>query len=387
MHARAAALAVALALFAAPAPASSTVSAPRQEARRARPLWPGARFTEDERRRAVHRGLRFIYRTALDERNFEQYGSDYLWCFYTVGASVRDPAVRRAARRMGVERARHWRQTHRTLPADADAPTVSDYAFGADAADSLGVRDRRLRSQILRAARRFRARDFFLFDPLAEGPPADVPRACEFDRAQYARGTRECRRCGRPLRMRSPQDVWYDALIIAYVGQRSGVPFGASYAEVLRWLPTLRPYRAAPSTTEFYDNVYAVTHVVYTLNDYGRYRLDPRWLPDEFEFLRANLHEAVAQRDADMLGEFVDSLRAFGLTEADPEIRAGVDYLLAHQNPDGSWGDPSERDIYLRYHPTWNAVAALSQYAWKGVGLTFPDVRPLLARPAAGGRR
>src|SRR5207248_7122609 len=89
----------------------------------------------------------------------------------------------------------------------------------------------------------------------------------------------------------------------------------------------------------FYDTVYSITHVVYTLNDYGRYRLPPRLLPEEFEFLKSNLREAVAQEDADMLGEFMDSLRAFGLSDADAEIRAGTEYLLAHQNADGSWGD------------------------------------------------
>ncbi|HYG80072.1 MAG TPA: hypothetical protein VD861_06775, partial [Pyrinomonadaceae bacterium] len=62
----------------------------------------------------------------------------------------------------------------------------------------------------------------------------------------------------------------------------------------------------------------------------------------------------------------MDSLRAFGLTDDDAEIREGMEYLLTHQNPDGSWGDVNEKDIYKRYHPTWNAVAALSNYAWRG---------------------
>jgi hypothetical protein len=37
-----------------------------------------------------------------------------------------------------------------------------------------------------------------------------------------------------------------------------------------------------------------------------------------------------------------------------------------------------ERDIYLRYHPTWNAVAALSEYAWRGQGLSHPELKPML---------
>jgi hypothetical protein len=327
----------------------------------------------------VRRGLRFIYRTALDENNFAQYGSDYLWCFYTVGASVSDAGLRRMARRMGTERARRWRQTHRSLPSDATAQEVSDFAFGSDAADSLGLRDDKLKQQIRRAASRFKARDFLLFDPTSEPPPSDVPDECEFDRATNARGVKLCRRCGRPLKMRSPPDVWYDALIVAYVGERIGVNLGATYGDVLKHLPGLRPYRGheGGANEQFYDTVYAVTHVVYTLNDYGQRSLPPRLLPDEFEFLRANLREAIAQNDADMLGEFMDSLRAFGLTDRDAEIRAGMEYLLARQNADGSWGDASQRDVYLRYHPTWNGVAALSNYAWRADGPTPSKMRAL----------
>jgi hypothetical protein len=338
-----------------------------------RPLWKGSRFSEDDRARAVRRGIRFIYATARDERNFETYGSDYLWCFYSVGASVRDAGVRRMAWRMGRERARVWRLEHRELPSGADAATVMDFVFGNDAADSLGVRDGgKLKAQLSRAAAGFGARDYLLFDPSNEPPPADVPEACEFDGRESARGSKACARCGRPLKMRSRYDVWYDALITAYTGERSGVRLGAAYADVLKWLPSLRPYRGSEggANPDFYDTVYAVTHVVYTLNDYGQYSLSPRRLPQEFEFLRANLREAVARDDADMLGEFVDSLRAFGLGEDDEEIRRGMEYLLTHQNPDGSWGDAGERDIYHRYHPTWNAVAALSEYAWRGDALT-----------------
>jgi len=342
-------------------------------------LWPGSRYTEAERASAIRRGLRFIYGTARDEQNFAAYGSDYLWCFYTISESVGDAAVRREARRMGLERARHWRGTHRELPADADAGMVADFAFGDDAAASLGLRDARLRRELRRAAARFTARDFMKFDPATEPPPSDVPEECEFDRAAHERGDTHCRRCQRPLRMRTRQDVWYDALINAYVGERAGIRLGAGYAEVFRWLPALRPYRGGEggANAEFYDTVYALTHVVYTLNDYGQTRLSPRWLPREYEFLRANLREAIRARDADMLGEFMDSLRAFGVTEADAGVREGVEYLLAHQNADGSWGDAAERDIYLRYHPTWGGVAALSDYRWRGFSPRFARVKNL----------
>ncbi|MCA1615319.1 MAG: hypothetical protein LC800_14695, partial [Acidobacteria bacterium] len=134
-------------------------------AKRGRPLWPGSRFTEAERAGAIRRGLRFVYDTARDEANFAAYGSDYLWCFYTISVGVSDPAVRREARRMGRERAGRWRATHRELPAAADAAVLADFAFGDDAAASLGRPDARLRAELRRAAARFTARDFMRFDP------------------------------------------------------------------------------------------------------------------------------------------------------------------------------------------------------------------------------
>ena len=346
----------------------------------ARPLWPGSRFTEADRQRAVLRGLRFIYRTSLSRKNFEDYGQDYLWCFYTLSVAVKDVRARLLARQMGLERARFWRSTHRSVSADADAATISNLAYGNDAADSLGVYDHEFKRQLLRAATRFKARDYLLFDPQHEPPPGDVPDECQRCGASNARGAQVCFICRTPLVMRTRYDIWYDALITTYVGTRSGVPLGASYRDVLRWLPTLRPYRARPEDEgeEFHDTVYAITHIVYTLNNYSRYRLSPRLLPQEFEFLKTNLRAAIAQEDADMLGEFMDSLRAFGLTTSDHLIRSGMEYYLSHQNRDGSWGDVNEQDIYMRYHPTWNAVAGLSEYAWAGEGLSFPELKPLL---------
>jgi len=345
-----------------------------------KPLWPGSRFTEGDRARAVIRGLRFIYRTSLKPQNFEEYGQDYLWCFYTLSVAVRDPRVRRMARRMGLERGRVWRQGHRWISPDADAATISALAYGNDAAESLGLYDSELKAQLVRAALRFKARDYLLFDPLKEPPPDDVPDECTRCRMSNSRGSRVCFVCKSPLVMRTRYDIWYDALITAYVAERSGINLGARYVDVLRWLPTLRPYSASPSGEgeEFHDTVYAITHIVYTLNNYGQYRLSAQLLPQEFEFLKRHFNAAIAEDDADMLGEFMDSLRAFGVTTDDPLLRAGTDYYLSHQNGDGSWGDPREKDIYLRYHPTWNAIAGLSEYAWQGEGLSFPEAKPLL---------
>src|SRR5918998_6675301 len=52
------------------ATASNHATATLQKRGRGKALWPGSRFTEDDRRRAIMRGLNFIYRTALKRRNF-----------------------------------------------------------------------------------------------------------------------------------------------------------------------------------------------------------------------------------------------------------------------------------------------------------------------------
>jgi len=67
------------------------------------------------------------------------------------------------------------------------------------------------------------------------------------------------------------------------------------------------------------------------------------------------------------LGEYVDSLRAFGVTYSDPELRRATEYLLSSQNSDGSWGDPKDSDFYSRYHTTWTGQGAIQEFLWINV--------------------
>lgn len=339
------------------------------------PLWLGARHTEEDRARAISRGLRFVYRTALKPKNFAEYGEDYLWCFHTISATSADPELKRTARAMGEERARTWRRLHPRVPDDASADDIAGLAYGSHGADLLGYPDPAMQAALARTARRFRAADFLNFDPKEELPPRDVPQTCTRCDNDNPRGTRRCLTCGNKLEMSSPYDVLCDTLIMTYSGDSYGVWLGASYADAARLLPRMRPYRGYEngSNPEFIDIAYAVTHVVFTMNHYGAWRLRPDWLPDEFEFLKANLRAAIALKDPETMGEFVDSLKAFGLTAADPLIRTGIEYLLATQNRDGSWGDVSDKDVYQRYHPTWTAIDGLRDYAYRGDGVSFPD--------------
>jgi hypothetical protein len=283
--------------------------------------------------------MRFIYRNSLEGDNFEYWGGDYVWCFHSIASTSADAEVRAAAREMGSHLARKWHEAETSLPRIADAGEAAYYISMIDATGRLGVENAALRDHVRQESRRFNACEYLGFDP------ASAP--------QDAGG-------------QSRYDIWCDALVLTYTGDGCGIPVGASYADVLRWLPAMRPYRGPEggANPEFRDIVLAITHLVYTLNDYNRYRLPPELLPPEVEFLQENLKEPLAANDAELLGEFVDCLRAFGLPESDSRVSAGVEYLLASQNPDGSWGDVHEPDVHVRYHTAWTAVDALRDYAW-----------------------
>jgi hypothetical protein len=247
------------------------------------------------------------------------------------------------------------------------------------ATDRFGERNQKLKTQIREAAKRLSASAFMGFDPCSEAPPDNLPDTCVCG-LENPRGRKSCKKCRKRLSINSRYRTWMDALGITFWGERYGVILGARYIDVLRWLPHMRPYQGLEkqSYSDFVQTVYAVTHLVYTLNGYGRYNLSPRWLPHEFAFLKAHVGEVIDLDNPDMVGEFLDSLKAFGLGQDHPTIRRGTDYLLSVQNADGSWGHAETLNIFQLYHATWAAIDGLRDYAWRGAGLAFPKVQPLL---------
>lgn len=353
------------------------------------PLWPGSPYTEQDRSQAILRALGYIEESATNRANFAEYGTDYLYCFHSIAVSARDSRLRAAAERMGRAAAVRWVRTHSTVSAEANADEIADLVFGWLAASQLGQDDARIKPQLRTAAARFTAGEYLLFDPAKEPPPSDIPEDCEHDSVSNARGSRICRKCGRPLKMRSKYSIWEDALITAYTGERYGIRLGAPYREVMQWLPSMRPYpdRRQTSHAVFLDTVYSITHVIYTLNDYGQYLLPAAPLSDEYSYLKRNLPEAIALHDPETMGEFLDSLKSFGLTTSDEAIRTGMTYLLSTQRADGTWSPAAEKDVYTLYHSAWTGIDGLKECRWRGEGLSFPEMRPLLERMRPDSRR
>jgi hypothetical protein len=351
-------------------------------ARENSPLWPGSKYTEGDRYRAMTRALAYIARSAGDPENFAASGGDYMYCFYSLADTAADSRLRRAALILGLDAAKKWTCSYSTLPPNANADTVLNLASGWLTASKLGLDDSRIKPALRAAAARFHPIDFLLFDAAQEPPPSDVPEDCRFDSTWNPRGSKVCRKCGRPLNMRSKYDVWLDALIGAYTAQRYGIDIGVPYADVLKWMPTMRPYLARNQAAYplFIDTVYSLTHVVYTLNDYNHYLVSRDLLPHEFAYLKRNLPEAITLNDPETMGEFLDSLKSFGMTISDQQIRTGITYLLDTQRSDGTWSPPDEKDRYTLYHAAWTGIDGLKDCRWTGQGLSFPELHPLLEK-------
>jgi len=329
---------------------------------------------------AISRGSDFIYRVANEPRGFESYGSSMICCFALCGATSRDVKLRQRARARAQKLAQRWKRRHPVVPSDATTEQVLDFVIINYALSRLGLRDSERKSQIRAAVAQFSVDDLLGFNPLSDPPPNDLPYSCECG-LNNVRGRKSCRKCKRRLAPQSSYRVWMEALANTYVSERCGLSFGAPYLDVLKWLPAMRPYpgEAGNSVEILHDAIYAVTHVVYTLNDYGTYRLSPSLLPQEFSFLKANVISTCERKDPEVLGELLDSLKAFGLGASHPLIKHGTDYLLAAQNEDGSWGKPEEC-ISTRCHTTWTAIDGLRSYAWRGKRLLRPELKLMLSR-------
>ena len=335
-----------------------------------------------KRHLAVQRGIYFIESIAKPSKNFNLLAGELLWCFYTISSTSACAAISSLAGTLGTKLARRWLRKKMPVPT-RDAIALSDYVSTLDGAERLiGSRDQKRYRSILNAARRLSPKDFFGFDPSEEPPPSDIPEQCSNCDYISSRSAEACVGCGFALTRRSSYAIWREAMVITYTGESYGVRLGGSYSSVINWLASMRPYPSpsGESNSDGIDEVfYAITHLIYTLNEYGRYRLPAsRFLP-ETEYLQSSMRRAIRVADIEMLAECVDSLRSLGVKTKGRATASAIEYLLTCQNKDGSWGDSSNNDIYYQFHTTWTAIDALRDNRFQG-RLVFPRTA-FLGRP------
>jgi hypothetical protein len=111
---------------------------------------------------------------------------------------------------------------------------------------------------------------------------------------------------------------------------------------------------------------YALVHEVAALTDFGRLP-PPAWLRARRDALAAVFREGVRlareSGEVDLLAELLLGSHLLGVAPAG-ELRAGVESLVASQEPDGSWGPQRTPRANPRRHAVQTAVAALM--AWRG---------------------
>ncbi len=346
---------------------SSHNSRRQSTSRRSVSLRPNALYTTCDRDSAVERGLFFISQLAENPECLLELGPDLLWCFYTISDTSKDQRIRQIARRIGRESAHRWQRENSEPPPDPDG--LMTFICGVDAAERLlGESDQALKNRLRTLVSSFGAVDFLAFDPGCEPPPKDIPELCSNCERSNSRGADVCSGCSAPLIFRSYYDIWQEALVTTYSGEIYGVQLGAPYRDVIRWISSMRPYPVHGSLTlgayDFHHAFYAITHVVYTLSHYGRFRLTPSLFAQESAYLEASLVTAKKLHDPEMLGESMDTLYSLGRDQSDPNIMEGIYFLLSCQNQDGSWGNIEDEDIYNRFHSTWTAVDGLRKYCF-----------------------
>ncbi|KAH8076449.1 amino acid transmembrane transporter [Aureococcus anophagefferens] len=347
----------------APAPTASTEGRSRSWTE----CWMG-----NARRKAVLNGLDAIFAMATEEKNFEHFGNDMVQCFFDVATVTGDPVRSRAL--MYVEQlaqrwrhgvvARGWRHSATLRPSPQN---ILETVVGIYCMERVGVSSHKLKEDVKRAvdcAGEYAAPDgeppllpygpvdYLGWDPARcpGGPPDDVPEVLSGETASKYR-------------------TLCNSLIHSYYAERASVDIGCAYAEVLAHLRTLRPYRGPADLPwdAYVDQCYLVTHVVFTLNNWGELALEPDLLPHEHAFIKEHIGIAIRERDVHLVGEYVECLRCFGATDADASVQLGITFLLNAQDQATHRWDV-DMDAYTSYHATMVASQALLAHSFRGYG-------------------
>lgn len=278
------------------------------------------------------RGLEFLERYGQSDTCWKRCAPDVVYMFFHLSTRPVQGELTRRARLLSMKTARRWMRENRRLP-ESTLPEEALWwhAYGAATAKSVGLDTRPLVKDLTRAVTPRWPRLIFGFDPRRQPPPSRM--------------------------------AWQNALVGAHIAEGAGVPFPSSVRDAVQWRDAMLPYPRPRRSLSWpgWCAFYAVTHLVYVLNDYNRHTLSPRGLEAEVAFVREACRVGLEQDDVEALGEAVDVLLALGTPENDPLVMQAQRAMLLLQNRGGSWGD-REDEPYTRFHKTWVALDGLTRY-------------------------
>lgn len=391
-------------------------------------------FQSGKRRRAVNKGVEWMVRLARPHETFATYGPDFIQ-FFTELASVTGDPVRRFVLIHLNTLAQRWRKEMLTGGwKEEDEPVspydVIEFITGTYALQRAGIpspmKDKVCRyvntktcrpptsphqngssnkdempeeeeeeeeeeisgkgasassAPSMRGHCTFDSMDLIGWDPRREPPPEGMTEMCSYCGWTSPRGRKMCsnRSCGRKLTVITRARAFNNALTNTFYAEATGLSLGYhDYESVLRYLPTFRPYGTLSemSFMDFNDLCYLVTHVIFTLSNWGELCLDPELFAHERSFIRCNLDWAIRRCDPHLVGEFVQCLRILGDTDDDPLLQAGFESLLGEQSAQGCWD--SDADVHTKYHAVMCACQALTSHRFRAYGPGIVSAVPLL---------
>jgi len=328
-----------------------------------------------ERRTAVMQALDAIFKLAANEENFQQFGNDVIQCFYDISSVTHDPVRSRAL--MYVEQlAQRWRHSVLARGWRGDlvkppATTILDTIVGLYCMERVGVASNNLKRDLTATLSRvngtniqdnYSVIDYFGWDPRA-GPP---PQGGIIDPASGIQISRYRAMC--------------TSLTYAFYIDSVGLDIGCSYPTILQHLKSIRPYQGPRKFRiweDYVDQCYLATHVVFTLSNWGELSLESHLLPHEYLFIREHLPIAVRQNDVHLVGEYLECLRVFAVSDADPLVKLGIAFLLNTQSESTHrWDD--HLDAYTSYHATMVAAQGLLAHNARGFGPGLITAVPIL---------
>ena len=339
--------------------------------------------------RAIVAGLEYIrtlgHSLFRNETLWARHGADILIPFFVPrrgGTAAERHALGVATELAGVWRERAEARRRVDQLRTAEPAELLGLMQGCYSLECLGMPLPALRQQLAERCAAYGAVDFLKYDPAAGPPSARARETCACG-AAVAAGASHCARCKRAAVPMSKFDVWLEALVWTFHGCRMNIGLGACFFDVLRGLAgafaELYPRRAALGEKDRHYLTYALTHVIFALNNFDERALPPALFPPSVVgFLREQMGAAAADGDADLLGEVLDCLKCLG--QADGATAAAEAHLIATQLDDGGWASKGETELFSRYHATLVAVAALMDHSYAARGSCFAAAATVLPR-------
>jgi hypothetical protein len=349
----------------------------------AKPLFPGSKFTTQQRDEAVLRALDYLEKASQQGTRLQQTGHEFVVGLYMLSFRFNNPVIHKRVVALANQAVKQWQTAFsapsRQLPTNPETllqwsqMLVMQQTFNKNITYSM-----QLKNALQEKMSKMNMKAFFL--------SKNVKKELE------------------------PDTIWtkYGAyctdLIFSFFAWKAGLEptVGINFSTVfLHGFASLREKYDSLSFSDanlglymadfkayqpLHDLVYVVTHYFLTLTGYTGQRLpNAASFAPEKEFLLRNLPYVVEyMQDPDMTGEMVDSLFMLGVGYENPIIRRAVESILKRQAKSGQWeshvhptlADEAKTEIEW-FHDTVASLLALRDVRFEKVYPQLPFPRLL----------